>query len=81
MFGLCFASLKAVLPLFYFFNKIFVDNEWRDYIMGNNELEHDKTEVAFKKLSELKRQKVKAQLILHLDGSGQVAKAEVKYDL
>jgi len=49
--------------------------------MGNNELEHDKTEVAFKKLSELKRQKVKAQLILHLDGSGQVAKAEVKYDL
>lgn len=50
--------------------------------MVDKELDqNDKTEIAFKKLSELKNKKIKAQLILHLDGSGKVAKAEVKYDL
>jgi hypothetical protein len=41
----------------------------------------DKTEAAFRKLSELKLNKNKGQLILHLDGSGKVSRAEVKIEI
>lgn len=41
----------------------------------------DKTESVFLKLSELKKQKIKGKLILHLDGSGVVSRAELNIDL
>lgn len=41
----------------------------------------DKTDDAFRKASELKKNKIKGQMILYFDGSGIISRAEVKTDL
>jgi len=53
------------------------------YVMMNPSVNSrpDKTEAAFKALVKLKAEKTKGTVTLHLDGSGVVARVEIKQDI
>ncbi len=47
----------------------------------NSQNKIDKTEEVFRVVSEVKRNKLKCKMVIHFDGSGNLAKAELTQDI